>query len=84
MDAKLQNVWVPEIGPGGLFTGTFEAEDCTLGTAITVWVCADDTNMVDESNENNNCMRNFFTCPILPQPDLVVFEKWEECVGRCR
>jgi subtilase family serine protease len=80
MDAKLQNVWVPEIGPGGLFTGTFEPEDCTLGTTITVWVCADDTNMVDESNENNNCEMNYFTCPILPQPDLTVTEMWEEYV----
>ena len=80
MDVKIQNVWVPEIGPGGLFTDTFEPEDCTLGTTIAVLVCADDTNMVDESDEDNNCEINSFTCPILPTPDLVVSEKWEESV----
>jgi subtilase family serine protease len=74
----MQNVLVPELGPNGRFVSEFKPEDCTEGTAITVKVCADDTNMVDESDEENNCMENEFTCPILPQPDLIVIQKWEE------
>jgi uncharacterized repeat protein (TIGR01451 family) len=79
-DVKLQNVEVEEVGPSGTFTGAFATEDCTPGTTITVKVCADDTNVVEESNETNNCMTNSFTCPVPEKPDLVVIEMWEEPV----
>jgi subtilase family serine protease len=72
-----QNVWVPEIGPDGKFTSEFVAEDCTPGTTITVTVCADDTHVVDESTEDNNCKLNYFPCPEEDMPDLVVNDTYE-------
>ena len=79
MVVEIQNVLVPVLGPDGRFTSAFAAEPCTPGTTITVKVCADDTHVVEESDENNNCETNDFTCPIPGKPDLVVEDKWEEC-----
>jgi subtilase family serine protease len=72
------NAPVPVLGPSGRFNGAFEPEDCPPGVDITVKVCADDTHVVDESNEDNNCMINYFTCPVPEKPDLVVEDKWED------
>ena len=82
MVVETQNVLVPELGPSGRFTGTFAAEVCTCGTTITVRVCADDTPVVDESSENNNCMTNMYTytCPVPEKPDLEGIEMWVEFV----
>jgi hypothetical protein len=74
---ETQNVYVPALGPNGRFTDAFAAEPCTPDTTIIVTVCADDTHVVAESNEDNNCMTNYFQCPTQPKPDLVVSDKYE-------
>ncbi|NQE53246.1 hypothetical protein C5S29_06600 [ANME-1 cluster archaeon GoMg3.2] len=80
MAVKLQNVYVPELGPSGIYSGAFEPENCPYGVDITVRVCADDTHVVNETNETNNCMTNIFPCPIQLKPDLVVNNTWGEAV----
>jgi subtilase family serine protease len=55
----------------------FEPENCPPGVNITVRVCADDTKVVVESNETNNCKTNNFSCPTELKPDLVVSDKYE-------
>ena len=36
-----------------------------------VWVCADNYNTIDESDENDNCVRNTWECPVpVKKPDL--------------
>ena len=42
----------------------------------TIRVCADNYDVIDESNELNNCLENEWICG----PDLVIDEKWEEQV----
>jgi hypothetical protein len=71
MDVEIQNVLVPELGPNGRYVSAFAPVRCPTNETITVKVCADDTHVVDESNENNNCKTNNFTCPS-QGPDLVI------------
>jgi hypothetical protein len=56
--------------------------DCPCGTTVTIEVCADNEDVVDESDETNNCLENTFDCPSCPgEPDLVVTAKSETLVG---
>jgi uncharacterized repeat protein (TIGR01451 family) len=71
MLVETQNVLVPVIAPNGRFVGAFALELCPNDKDIDVKVCADDTKVVVESNETNNCRTNTFTCPS-PGPDLVI------------
>jgi len=65
-------------------TVTIDPFNCPCGTTVTVKVCADNENVVDESNEANNCLENTFDCPPCSKPDLVITDIWTELkrVGR--
>ena len=52
----------PKLGPGASSSNIFGARVCPVGTTITVKVCADNTKVVDESNEGNNCEVNTVLC----------------------
>ncbi len=45
-------------------TVTIDPFDCPCDTTVTIKVCADDGNAVDESDEANNCRENVFNCPL--------------------
>jgi hypothetical protein len=87
---ETHHVPVPALGVSGRFFGEFEPEPCPPGVDITVTVCADNFHVVDESDEDNNCMTNEFTCPEGPQPggpDLVIEKTVEKQIrgcGRCQ
>ena len=66
----------PALGPGESYNGTFAPEPCPCGQVFNVTVCADNDDVVAESNETNNCEINILECP----PDLVITEKSEEWV----
>ncbi|HIE31860.1 MAG TPA: DUF11 domain-containing protein, partial [Methanosarcinales archaeon] len=52
----------PALGSGGSYTGTVGPFDCPCGTTLTVEVCADNDDVVDESDESNNCALNIVEC----------------------
>jgi subtilase family serine protease len=62
-------------------TVVIDSFDCPCDTAVIVKVCADNENVVDESDEENNCLENTFDCPACPKPDLVITEKSETLDG---
>ena len=65
----------PPLAPGASYIGTFGPEDCPCGTTINVTICADNYNVVVESDETNNCEVNWVDCPPC-KPDLVITEIW--------
>jgi len=68
----------PALGPGESYNSTFDPEPCPCGESLNVTVCADNDDVVAESNETNNCEINIVDCPAMP--DLVITEKSEEWV----
>ncbi|VUT27943.1 MAG: hypothetical protein SYNGOMJ08_00500 [Candidatus Syntrophoarchaeum sp. GoM_oil] len=50
------------------------------GNDDMIEVCADNEHVVDESNEENNCLENELECAICPKPDLVITGKSEEWI----
>ncbi|MCK4734260.1 MAG: hypothetical protein KAT65_17535, partial [Methanophagales archaeon] len=60
----------PALGSGESHSGTFDPEPCPCGATLNVTVCADNDNVVEESDETNNCEVNEVKCPGVP--DLVV------------
>ena len=69
---------VPGRAAGENYTNTVVGPfECPCGTSVTVKVCADNENVVDESDEANNCMENELVCTPCPKPDLNVTEKFE-------
>jgi len=64
-------------------TVTIDQFDCPCGTTVTINVCADNYDDVDESNEENNCLENKFKCPPCPckEPDLTIIKKSEALDG---
>ena len=62
---------------------TFTTEvECPCGETINITVCADNGEIIDESDETNNCKVNIVECPPCPEmPDLVISEKHEEWIN---
>ena len=63
------------LASGGIYrTTTYCSVDCPYGETIEVQVCADDNgDVVDESDEDNNCCEVIeVVCPAAPGPDLVI------------
>ncbi|GAG48674.1 unnamed protein product, partial [marine sediment metagenome] len=56
----------PALGPGESYNGTFAPEPCPCGESLNVTVCADNDDIVDESDETNNCEINIVDCPAMP------------------
>ena len=56
---------VGALAAGATHEGTVVIDqfDCPCGTDVTVKVCADNDDVVDESDETNNCLENTFDCP---------------------
>jgi len=63
---------VPELGAGANYTNTVGKFECPCNTNVTVLVCADCDNEVDEEDEENNCLGNVFECPPCPEPRIEV------------
>ena len=57
--------------PGASYSSAFTPEPCPCGETLEVQVCADDNDVVGESDETNNCETNIIGCPPC-LPDLVV------------
>ncbi len=57
---------VGALAAGATHEGTVVIDpfDCPCGTDVTVMVCADNENVVDESDETNNCRDDTFSCPL--------------------
>ena len=71
---------VPALASGECYTNTVESFDCPCGTTVVIKVCADNENIVDESDETNNCLVNELECQPCPKPDLNITGKSEEWV----
>ena len=54
----------PTLEPDESYSGSFEPEICPCGTTLNVTVCVDYYDLVEESNETNNCESNIVQCPI--------------------
>jgi subtilase family serine protease len=68
---------VPALAAGASYTNTVGPFECPCGQTLNVTVCADNNDVVNESDEGNNCLTNEFACPPCPEPDLTVTEKNE-------
>ena len=65
----------PALGPGESTDElTFaHVESCPCGETRNIKVCADDDNVVEESDDMNNCVEQDVT----PKPDLIITDKHE-------
>ena len=64
VDGKLkESQTCPTLNPGESHNGTFNPEPCPCGSTFNVTVCADSDNVINESNETNNCAVNIIECP---------------------
>jgi len=52
----------PALEPGESYNGSFEPEICPCDTTLNVTVCVDYYDLVEESNETNNCLTNIWMC----------------------
>jgi hypothetical protein len=68
---------VPALAAGASYTNTVGPFECPCGLTLNITVCADNNDVVDESDESNNCLMNEFACPPCLEPDLTVTEKNE-------
>ncbi len=66
-------VLTPAIAKGESYTNTVGPYNCPCGETLTISVCADNDNDLDESDETNNCEVNIVECPPC-KPDLIVTE----------
>jgi hypothetical protein len=81
VDSVLQETQdCPALVPDESYSGAFEPEECPCGETLNVTVCADNDDVVDESDEGNNCEVNLVDCPPC-KPDLEIVEKGEEWVN---
>ncbi len=60
----------------GVLTFTTEV-NCPCGDTVTIKVCADNGEIIDESDETNNCVEQGVVCP---KPDLIITDKHENWV----
>ncbi len=60
----------PALDPGASHKGTFDPEPCPCGSTLNVTACADNNNVVNESDETNNCEVNIITCPSTTRVDI--------------
>ncbi|NAT11463.1 hypothetical protein C4E22_08030 [ANME-1 cluster archaeon AG-394-G06] len=64
VDGKLkESQSCPTLNPGVSHNGTFDPEPCPCGSTFNVTVCADKDNVINESDETNNCEMNIIKCP---------------------
>jgi hypothetical protein len=67
VDGELQETKdCPALAPGESHSGTFDPEPCPCGETLNVTVCADNDDVVAESDETNNCVVNIVECPAIP------------------
>ena len=59
--------------PGENYSDTFDTALKCTAPGVTITVCADYYDIIDESNETNNCKENTLEC----KPDLIIEEKKE-------
>ena len=67
-DQEMEREPCPALASGASYSGAFEPEECPCGETLNVTVCADNDNVVEESDETNNCEVNIVECP----------DPWEE------
>jgi len=68
------------------YTDTFDTViECT-DDFDTIKVCADSDEIIDEINEDNNCLENEWICDeVVEKPDLIIEDIWtRERRGECR
>ena len=63
---------VPTLTAGESYTNTVGSFNCPCGTTVTVKVCADNDNVVSESDKTNNCMENELVCTPCPTTGYTV------------
>ncbi len=78
--APIEHKHVPEdLAPYETYEDTFDTViECT-DESDAIKVCADNYDVVDELDEDNNCLENVWSC--LRKPDLVIVDKWENWVN---
>jgi subtilase family serine protease len=62
---------VPALAAGANHTNTVGPFECPCSQTLNVTVCADNGDVVNESDETNNCMINIFKCPDTTPPEVV-------------
>ena len=55
---------VPALAAGENYTNTVGPFDCPCNQTLSITVCADNNDIVDESDEGNNCLSNEWVCPV--------------------
>ncbi|MFV9678141.1 MAG: CARDB domain-containing protein, partial [Methanosarcinales archaeon] len=60
----------PALKSGESYSSSFDPEECPCGETLNVTVCADNDDVVEESNETNNCEVNIVECPSAPSIDV--------------
>ena len=68
------------------YEDTFDTVIQCTGDSDTIRVCADNDEIIDEINEDNNCLQNEWTCDeVVEKPDLVIEDCWtRERRGKCK
>jgi beta propeller repeat protein len=73
---------VGSLAPGALINRTFDyTPDCPAGEEVEITVCADIGLQIDESDEDNNCNSDVWTCTALPTKLDIYFADAKESPG---
>ena len=67
----------PRLGTSASFSSTFGPEPCPCGQTLNVTICADNYNVVNESDETNNCEINEVICPLAVPEIEVIKTVWD-------
>jgi len=65
-DVEVATDPVSALSAGECYTNTVGPFDCPCGTTVSVKVCADDKEIVTESDEKNNCKESYVKCQECP------------------
>ncbi|KAF5427640.1 Cysteine protease, C1A family [Candidatus Methanophagaceae archaeon] len=65
-DVEVATDPVSALSAGEFYTNTVGPFDCPCGTTVSVKVCADDKEIVTESDEKNNCKESYVKCQECP------------------
>ncbi|MGB7001804.1 MAG: CARDB domain-containing protein [Halobacteriota archaeon] len=79
-EIKDKQVPVP-LAPGKTYTDTFDTVIPCTNESDTIRICADNSHVVYELDEDNNCLENVWSCEHIEKPDLEVVDKWERWVN---
>nr|QNO58268.1 hypothetical protein BFNMBJLP_00002 [Methanosarcinales archaeon ANME-1 ERB7] len=79
---EIEHKQVPvNLTPRESYNDTFDTVIVCTGESDTIRVCADNDDVIDELNEDNNCLENVRSCEHIEKPDLEIEKEWENWIN---